>query len=645
MSKIQNIDSNSEINLKELFLILWAYKLFIIFLTIVGIFFGTYKALNTDKHYTSTAIFKPHQDKLRPQSFDGVAALIGMAGLGTTSSSTISIERQKRRNFIEYLDKKLNFKNDKFFNNYDPNNTEPPWKKTIKKLIGLETVISDPEEIIWQGIINVYQKYVEIKSELDGSIKIIVTHEDATKASEIANFIMHTMIGQQQLKNDTDQDDQLNYLSKTLANALADLESAQSELKTFALENSALPLETFAAGSIKLNSLREQYSRTVEIYEAVSQLNLIMDNKKLTDNDYFLLRDGYPIVDQVEFRRVLGLNEIISNWDWPNKKSVEAILKTLFERKKSLQSRINTSQLNAERSSEVLELYGKLRRKEKISEATYTILIEQVKAASLVSGFRPDNALVYEYAAPSISPSAPNRSLMMMIGAILGAFGGCTFSLLIGRSRGVFYSKESLITASEAFYNVSIRSLMPLRKKSFSFIKNKLVNNPQAILRDLALEINKNKSKYIAFTSLNTKMKAIDVARALSVYMKSDYTKIAIINFSQNNKKTTLTTGFRAIGSFNVDEDEENISILYVNNSAPPLDLFSMGNFEENWKSIDKNFEYIFMCADNDEAITLVRAIRDLNVYHILLAKTKLTKSSMLSKICTIIPIQGLLHD
>ena len=90
---------------------------------------------------------------------------------------------------------------------------------------------------------------------------------------------------------------------------------------------------------------------------------------------------------------------------------------------------------------------------------------------------------------------------------------------------------------------------------------------------------------------------------------------------------------------------EENISILYVNNSAPPLDLFSMGNFEENWKSIDKNFEYIFMCADNDEAITLVRAIGDLNVYHILLAKTKLTKSSMLSKICTIIPIQGLLHD
>ena len=51
-------ESNDEIDLRELFITLWAYKLFIAVHCALGIVFGGYYALNADKEFTSAAIFK-----------------------------------------------------------------------------------------------------------------------------------------------------------------------------------------------------------------------------------------------------------------------------------------------------------------------------------------------------------------------------------------------------------------------------------------------------------------------------------------------------------------------------------------------------------------------------------------------------------
>ena len=197
-----------------------------------------------------------------------------------------------------------------------------------------------------------------------------------------------------------------------MAKALSDLEASQSSLKQFALENSALPLESFAARSLQLDGLREQLSRTTELYDAVVALSSILQNKTTDQKNYLALRQQFPIVDQVEFRRILGQNEIISSWSWPEASSVDAVFDTLTERKNRLQSQINASQIDAERSGLALETYAKLEREAKIAEAAYTVMIEQVKAQSMASGYRPNRTEVYEYASPSISPSAPKRSLI-----------------------------------------------------------------------------------------------------------------------------------------------------------------------------------------------------------------------------------------
>ena len=78
------------------------------------------------------------------------------------------------------------------------------------------------------------------------------------------------MISKKKEENDTKG--RLVFLSTTMADTLDELESAQEKLKTFALENSALALENFAAESLKLDALRYQYDQAVEFYNAASEI-------------------------------------------------------------------------------------------------------------------------------------------------------------------------------------------------------------------------------------------------------------------------------------------------------------------------------------------------------------------------------------
>ena len=62
MQNSRNSNSDDEIDLRELFVTLWAYKLLIACACALSIVFSGYYAVNADKEYTSAAIFKisPH---------------------------------------------------------------------------------------------------------------------------------------------------------------------------------------------------------------------------------------------------------------------------------------------------------------------------------------------------------------------------------------------------------------------------------------------------------------------------------------------------------------------------------------------------------------------------------------------------------
>ena len=640
-------EPNNEIDLRELFITLWAYKLFIAGTCALGIVFGGYYALYADKEYTSTAIFKIDQSKSGGISLGGeLGALASLAGFGReVVASILPTDQVTGRIFIEKLDAKLNFQADPYFNTYNPNPLDPVWKSLIKRAIGWQKSAIDSQEAIWQGIVAKYTKSIALDETPDGAVKIVVTHVNPQRAAEISNTIMDEIISTLENKKNTEQDAQLSYLSNTLAKALSDLEASQSSLKQFALENSALPLESFAARSLQLDGLREQLSRTTELYDAVVALSSMLQNKTTDQKSYLALRQQFPIVDQVEFRRVLGQNEIISSWSWPEASSVDAVFDTLTERKNRLQSQINASQIDAERSGLALETYAKLEREAKIAEATYTVMIEQVKAQSMASGYRPDRTEVYEYASPSISPSAPKRSLILALGAVLGLFVGTALSLALALRRGVYYSKKSLIAGAQAGITARVSTLLPVRNKSLNDLNTMLIKKPRPVLRDVAVEIHKSSAKQVVVTASRTKLTGNDVARALASYMQSDTVKVAVVDFSSRAKKLGIDLERLSVGSFVVAESAGHISILRPDGGLAAIELLSQRSFWKNIQSLNSTFDLVLLCADNSDAISLLSALEGQKMFHITIAKTKKTKSATLIHMRSLLPIQGLLYD
>ena len=647
MQDFKNSESNDEIDLGELFTTLWAYKLFIAGTCALGVVFGGYYALNADKEYTSTAIFKLSKENNGSISLSKeFSAIANMAGIGgELTASAVTTDQVSGRVFIEKLNAKLNFQADPYFNTYNPNSVDPIWKSLIKRAIGWQKSSRDTHEATWQTIVKNYSSNVLLDVTQDGPVKIMVTHVNPQRAAEIANIIMDTIISDAKNKRDNELDQQLSYLSNTLAKALSDLELSQSRLKQFALKNSALPLENFAAGSLQLDALREQLSRTSELHEAVAALSLMLRDKTTDQKNYLALRKQFPIVDQVEFRRVLGQNEIISSWSWPEASSVNAVFDTLSERKSRLQSKINATQIDAERSSLAVETYAKLKRESKVSEATYTVLIEQVKAQSMAAGYRPNNAEIYEYAYPSISPSAPKRSLVLALGAILGLSFGAALSYILALRRGVYYSKYSLVTAAQARHTASVRALLPLRNKNLNDVNKMLVKKSRSILRDLAVEIHKSAAAQIVVTSSRSKLNSNDMARALASYMQSDTTSVAVIDFSSMAKKLNIDDEKLSVGSFFVDDSLGNISVLRPDGDLAAMEMLSHKDFLGKTQSLNSSFDLVFLCADNSDAISLLSALEGQKIFHINIARTKKTKSATLMHMRSLLPIQGLIYD
>jgi len=635
----------SEIDIKEFFHRLWAYKFIIAFFCICGLTFGVYLASKADIKFSSSVIFKYSQNNATNAYEDKFGALANIAGISAKGTNVLAVEEIKGRVFIEELDDRLDFKSDKYFNQYNatPQKT-PVWKAFIKKVIRNEPNYFSPNELIWRSILNQYSQNVIFNISENDVITITVNHEDANRAAEISNGILDEIIFNAEEKYQFESNKKLTYLSNILADSLSELEMVQSKLKTFAVENTALPIENFTLKSFKLDTLRTQLNDTKELFIAVSELKKIIQNNSKNNQSYANLSDRFTIVNQLEFRRIFGQSENLASWSWPEISTVFAVLDTLSNRKKRLEAELATSTEFAERSANSLEVYAKLKRKEKLAEATYTVLIEQVKGQSMISDFKPENIKIYERASPSMIPSYPNRIFYIAVCFVLSFFVGCIISFIISDLKKVFYSRQTLVSAANADFSVKFKYFSLFPKLIYRQKYNFLSKSSMISLRDLNLEINRSKAKLIIISCLGSKIKSEKILNIISTYLQKEGLKIGVIDFSPKRKKQIDGPITKNIGLFNSYELVENIHTLYPSNGHIPMQILSKHNFSNDLRALEKHFDFILIAANNSEALSLLRAINIEEVFHIVLARLKHTKRSMLFKLQSIKRIQGLLY-
>ena len=389
----QNNKEDSEVDLSEFLAILWAHKFFICMLTTALIFVAGYYSLTTEKQYTAKAVFEIESSGDTgfnlPGEMGALATLVGF-GSANTGGSELLLERLSSKQFILRASSELDFENDTFFNKYQPQGKDPVWKAFIKRLIGWNSKKADERSLIEQSIVSSFGKFVSFETTDAGALSVVVIHRNAVSAANYANAIM------EMTRNLVESEDQiatqlrLSYLSSTLADALEDVESTQQNLKDFALQNSARAQESFLSGSLKLDELRMEMKEAKEISAVLDVLIDLVSDENTSQNYYSELKLKYPLVDDVRFRRILGMSETISAWSWPDLTNVQNVSATLSDRISRLEVEISDLEGNAQDYATSAEEMAGLMREAKIAEATYTVLIEQVKSQALAAGFKPE---------------------------------------------------------------------------------------------------------------------------------------------------------------------------------------------------------------------------------------------------------------
>ena len=636
-------EKDDEIDLSELFTILWCHKVWITLVTSLFIFFSGYYALTTTKQYSATAIFEIEQNKSNNLNISGeFGALASLAGLSGVSRSNIEVlmERMMEREFIRRASQTLALNVDPLFQTYNPNAVDPIWKATIKKLIGWEQSKKSEKYIIESKIQSNYLKYVQVSQTPGGAIKLSVIHEDPKLAAKYANQIMELVRQTVATEEEKSKEIRLSYLAETLADALRDMEIAQQSIKNYTLENSAAAQENFIVGSLQLDALRLERSEAEKFLSALKTLQELVELGDLDVSAYEALRVRTPLVDDLDFRRVMGMSETISAWSWPTLDTIKSVSETLSDRISRLDIDIANIEDSALSYAASAEDQANLLRDAKIAEATFTVLTEQVKSQTLVAGFKPETFTVFAYATPPISPSSPKRNLILALGAVLGIFVGSAFSLIDGMRRGVFYTQSSILSAAQAAVSLEANSLRRLTRLSGSKLLNALKQRHIAILDETQVNIADRPIVYV--TNSDGRPSASQLGRLMATQSFRSGRDVLLFDLSSQPSKDDDRKPIKEIASIAINTSDETFDQAQGFGGSA---FFTSANFRGQMRALIDAYDQIFICSDDAKSNAGLMAIKSFNPALILLTRMRKTKKANIQKIKSIHPISILFHD
>ena len=157
---------------------------------------------------------------------------------------------------------------------------------------------------------------------------------------------------------------------------------------------------------------------------------------------------------------------------------------------------------------------AKFTRDAKIAEATYTVLIEQVKSQSLAAGFQPNTFKVYEYATPPLKPSSPKRNVILAMGTALGIFIGIALALFNAVRRGVYFTSSALISNVNADLSLNSKTIKRVARRSIAQIILMISKKEIKVLDEADLQLASKKIIYVI--NSGGQPAATDAARLLA---------------------------------------------------------------------------------------------------------------------------------
>ena len=398
--------------------------------------------------------------------------------------------------------------------------------------------------------------------------------------------------------------------------------------------------ENFISDSLKLDQIRMEQRKVKEIADLLSIIESFIKSGNLDDNSYEALRSSHPLVDDIEFRRILGMSETISAWSWPDIDTIDAVSATLNDRIKRLDVDISNIEENAQIYATSAEDLAKYTRDAKIAEATYTVLIEQVKSQSLAAGFQPETFKVFEYATPPLSPSSPKRNLVLALGAVLGLFIGCAISLINSMRKGVYYTRSALLSNANADLALRSKPIRRLSRKSIPDIKEQLSKRQITVLDEADLKL--ASKKFIYVMNSGGQMTASNAARLLAIQSAQSGRNVVLCDTTGQVEKEIKEKTTTDVSAFPIHNINDNLSAITDANGSS---FFTATTFNTTIKDLAKRFDQVFICTSNRNAQLGLMALLEFAPSLVMISGLRKTKKSDIKNIKARQPIDLLFHD
>lgn len=450
-----------EIDIGRLLSALWRGKLWIFLFGLLTLFAGVYYAYGVvTPVYSTTAVVVQETDKKPVVDFSGGLGE-GLGGLGgglggDQSGINTQIEIMRSRDLLEKLVAELDLIADPEFNA----SLRPPPSISIGKIVGaIRKVIGQqpaPErklspDQIRDTVVDSLRSALSVSNIRQSYVyNITATTESAIKSTKIVNTLASLYISNQLNEKRENNLQATVWLADRLGQLRVDLQNAESKVKDFNAQTDLINADTLAALSRQVKELRE---RVDEVRTARSNLNARIAQMKSAAED----GDPREMADVAQDRVLNRLFGELNLLTTAGRESFDArffqlIAQYELERDRmqaqitALEKSIAEQEQETDRQSIDLISLQQLQREAEASRLLYEYFLSRLKETSAQSGIQTPDSRLLSRAVEPLRPSAPRKSVILIVSLMLGLMAGATVIILRELTRNNFRAADELET-------------------------------------------------------------------------------------------------------------------------------------------------------------------------------------------------------
>lgn len=481
----KSFERDDEISVRELIASLKYFWYFCIVFAIIGNRLAdSYVENFATPLYVARSVFELPEDQ--GPSLSGLGAFSTLAGVASSGPNVF--DQVEGRDFILELNEVLDFGADPFFNG----TTTPITlrEQLILRVAGRKRSLPEENDKLLNAVGN-FRRFVSISETSNGAFQVIAKHSNSQLSATVANETVRLLLRKHRDQKIESQRDLVSYLSSELRSNQETLDLAISKLQQFSVNNSSAPEEVLLRQSQLLSRLR---TRLDELESSLRATNKLNDLISAPSADQALTREFMFEIDVLKegqlFSR-LGRPQTIEAWKAadPNlvEQHIENVTQQIFQTKRNLDLAQERASQAAEKSAEL----AILQRDVTVATTTFEAMSGQFKQQAIASGIKVSSGTVFETAIPPRGPAEPQKSLIRMMGTVLGLFFGLVCALVAARVSGRVFSQRGILERLSV--DASTFRFSKLSKTAASTIANSrqtLRNNPpERVLTDIAYQV------------------------------------------------------------------------------------------------------------------------------------------------------------